>query len=41
MITTPIDKLLPRLEGVKQRGPGSWIARCPSHQDHSPRSLSD
>jgi len=33
---TPIDALLPRLEGVRQNGPGRWMARCPAHQDRSP-----
>ncbi len=28
--------LLDRLEGVRQTGPGKWIARCPSHEDRSP-----
>lgn len=28
--------LLARLEGVRQTGPGRWIARCPSHDDKSP-----
>jgi hypothetical protein len=25
--------LLSRLEGVRQTGPGRWIARCPAHED--------
>ena len=33
---SPIDKILPRLDGIKQTGPGRWISRCPSHDDHSP-----
>ena len=28
--------LLDRLEGVRQTGPGKWIARCPAHEDRSP-----
>lgn len=32
----PSESLLSRLEGVKQRGPGSWVARCPAHDDKSP-----
>jgi len=27
------DRLLSRLEGVRQTGPGRWIARCPAHDD--------
>lgn len=30
------DALLSRLEGVRQRGPGSWSARCPAHEDKGP-----
>ena len=29
----PIDRILPRLEGVKAAGPKKWTARCPSHDD--------
>jgi hypothetical protein len=29
-------KFLARLEGVRQRGRGQWMARCPSHSDKSP-----
>ena len=28
--------LLDRLDGVRQAGPGRWMARCPAHQDRSP-----
>lgn len=28
--------LLERLQGAKQTAPGRWLARCPSHEDHSP-----
>lgn len=31
-----IDRLLSRLDGVRQVGPGRWVARCPAHSDHSP-----
>lgn len=30
------DTLLSRLEKVKRTGPGSWLARCPAHEDKSP-----
>lgn len=32
----PIDDLLNRLEKVKLRGRGQWIACCPHHSDKSP-----
>ena len=28
--------LIDRLDGVRQSGPGRWVARCPSHPDKSP-----
>lgn len=28
--------LLARLDGVRETGPGKWIARCPAHEDRSP-----
>lgn len=31
-----VAKLLDRLDGVRQTGPGRWIAKCPSHEDRSP-----
>ena len=31
-----IDNLLNRLEKVKSKGSGRWIACCPSHEDKSP-----
>jgi len=31
-----VDKLLSRLDGVKQTGTGRWIAKCPSHEDRRP-----
>ena len=30
------EKLLNRLDRVKQTAPGKWIARCPAHDDHNP-----
>jgi putative DNA primase/helicase len=30
------EKLLERLQGVKQSGAGRWIARCPAHEDRTP-----
>ncbi len=30
------DRLLDRLEGVRQTGAGRWIARCSAHEDRSP-----
>lgn len=33
---SPTDKLIERLEGVKQTGPDQWIACCPAHADKSP-----
>lgn len=30
------DKLISRLEGVKQTGPGRWMAKCSAHDDRSP-----
>ncbi len=30
------DRLLDRLEGVKQVGPNRWVAKCPAHNDRSP-----
>jgi hypothetical protein len=29
-------ELLPLLDGIRTRGSGKWISRCPSHQDKSP-----
>lgn len=29
-------ELLTRLDGVRSRGTGKWVALCPSHQDNSP-----
>ncbi len=30
------ETLLPRLSGVKETGPGRYIARCPAHDDKRP-----
>ena len=35
-MTTPADSLIPRLDGVRERGKGAWIAKCPAHEDRSP-----
>lgn len=36
-IPTPhIGRVLDHLEGVEQRGNGSWTAKCPSHHDENP-----
>lgn len=31
-----IGTLLHRLDGVRETGPGRWLARCPAHDDKSP-----
>ncbi len=31
-----IDVLLSRLDGVRETGPGKYVARCPAHDDRSP-----
>lgn len=31
-----MNALIDRLDGVKARGKGRWIARCPAHDDHDP-----
>jgi len=33
---SPEQRLLPRLDGVRQTGPDTWIAHCPAHDDRSP-----
>ena len=30
------NRLLSRLEGVRENGPGRWKARCPAHEDKTP-----
>lgn len=32
----PAELLLSRLSGVRQTGPGKWMAHCPAHEDRSP-----
>ena len=32
----PLDRLLSRLEGVRETAPDQYAARCPSHDDKSP-----
>jgi hypothetical protein len=32
----PLDNFLSLLEGVKRTGDGTYLARCPAHQDRSP-----
>ena len=32
----PADRILQRLDGVRQTGADQWIARCPAHEDKSP-----
>lgn len=36
MHSRPLDRLLPRLAGVREIGPGRHIALCPAHDDRSP-----
>ena len=31
-----VEDLLARLEGVRENGERSWVARCPAHDDHNP-----
>ena len=33
---SPIDRLLSRLEGVKETSSGKWKAQCPAHSDRTP-----
>ena len=33
--TTPVERLLSKLSGVKKTGKG-WLARCPAHEDRRP-----
>jgi hypothetical protein len=30
------EDFVSRLHGVRKTGPGSWMARCPAHEDKSP-----
>lgn len=34
--TGPAGELLARLDGVRECGPGRWMARCPAHDDRTP-----
>lgn len=34
--TTPIDRLLSHLRGVRKAGPSQWQALCPAHHDQTP-----
>lgn len=31
--SSPVDRLLSGLDGVRRTKPGHWIARCPAHKD--------
>ena len=33
------ERLLARLDGVRQRRPGQWMAKCPAHDDQRPSLL--
>lgn len=33
---TPAEILIPKLEKVRKRGSGSWMACCPAHEDKRP-----
>lgn len=35
-MSTDINRLISRLEGVKPAGDGRWYAKCPAHADRSP-----
>ena len=35
-MTSPAQKILHHLDGVKETGAGKWQARCPAHDDKSP-----
>ena len=35
-MTSPTERVLKRLEGVRRTGPERWMARCPSHEDRTP-----
>lgn len=35
-MTSPADRLLGRLDGVRETAARQWVARCPSHDDRSP-----
>lgn len=31
-----VADVIQKLEGVRQSGPGKWVAKCPAHSDKSP-----
>ena len=33
---SPLSRLLSRLDGIRERGNGQYMARCPAHGDRSP-----
>jgi hypothetical protein len=35
-MNVPVEKLLARLQSVRQRGDGKWFACCPAHDDGRP-----
>lgn len=35
-MTEPVELLLSRLENVRANRNGTWVARCPAHDDRSP-----
>lgn len=35
-LMSPAEKLLGRLDGLRQTGPDRWIARCPAHDGKHP-----
>lgn len=35
-MTSCIENLLRRIDGVRRTGPGRWISRCPAHEDRTP-----
>lgn len=36
LMNSLVNNILDRLHGVKPRGNGRWLARCPAHADKSP-----
>lgn len=32
----PVERVLARLQGVRETGPGRWLALCPAHDDRHP-----
>jgi hypothetical protein len=35
-MTRPIELILSKLDKIRNRGPDSWMAACPAHQDKNP-----